>query len=64
VHVSCDMVGMTGSERRAESRAQANKQSIREQFENPKEKREILLGFASLAAIIGVLLVIIAEPWR
>jgi hypothetical protein len=58
------MMKLTGSNRRAQSRAQAHKQSMREQFENQREKREILIGFASLAAIIGILLVTIAEPWR
>jgi hypothetical protein len=69
VLMSRDMVGMTGSERRTEKRAAELTRLARERqtafdatFDPPRWV--MVYWSSSLVALIGVLLVTIAEPWR
>jgi hypothetical protein len=69
VLMSCDMVGMTGSERRTEKRTAELARLARDRqtafdatFDPPRWM--IISWFSLLAMFIGVLLVTIAEPWK
>jgi hypothetical protein len=61
---------MTGSERRAASRAKLQAKARKERakvldamFRDPNA-RQVHAGFIALATLLGMLLVTIAQPWR